>query len=80
MQAGDIVVFLHLPRHGAWSVARVTGGYRYEISTQGNAVDGTPDYGHIRDVELLGPRDSRHFRSWVPPAASMARPCAHGSA
>ena len=53
MQVGDIVVFLHLPRYGVWSIARVTGGYRYEISTQGNAVDGTPDYGHIRDVELL---------------------------
>jgi hypothetical protein len=53
MQVGDSVVFLHLPRHGVWSIARVTGGYRYEISTQGNAVDGTPDYGHIRDVELL---------------------------
>jgi hypothetical protein len=53
MQVGDIVVFLHLPRYGVWSIARVTSGYRYEISTQGNAVDGTPDYGHIRDVELL---------------------------
>lgn len=53
MQVGDIVVFLHLPRHGVWSIARVTGGYRYQISTQGNAVDGTPDYGHIRDVQLL---------------------------
>ena len=46
MQVGDIVVFLHLPRHGVWSIARVTGGYRYEITTQGNSVDGTPDYGH----------------------------------
>jgi len=53
MQVGDIVVFLHLPRYGVWSIARVTGGYRYRISAQGNAVDGTPDYGHIRDVELL---------------------------
>jgi hypothetical protein len=53
MQVDDIVVFLHLPRHGVWSIARVTGGYRYEISTQGNAVDGTPDYGHIRDVDLV---------------------------
>lgn len=53
MQVGDIVVFLHLPRYGVWSIARVTGGYRYEISAQGNAVDETPDYGHIRDVELL---------------------------
>lgn len=57
MQIGDVVVFLYLPRHGAWSIARVPGGYRYEISAQGNAVDGTPDQGHIRDVELL--TDSR---------------------
>jgi hypothetical protein len=53
MQVGDIVVFLHVPRYGVWSIARVTGGYRYEISSQGNAVDGTPDYGHMRDVGLL---------------------------
>lgn len=53
MQVGNIVVLLHLPLYGVWSIARVIGGYRYEISTQGNDVDGTPDYGHIRDVELL---------------------------
>lgn len=53
MQVGDIVVFLHLPRYGVWSVARVTGGYRYEISSEPNAVDGTPDYGHIREVDLV---------------------------
>lgn len=53
VQIGDIVVFLHLPRYGVWSIARVSGGYRYEISTQGNAVDGALDYGHIRNVELL---------------------------
>lgn len=29
------------------------GGYRYETSRQGNDVDGSPDYGHIRDIELL---------------------------
>jgi hypothetical protein len=53
MQIDDIVVFLHMPRYGVWSIARVTGGYRYQISSQGNAVDGTADYGHIRDVNLL---------------------------
>lgn len=53
MQVGDIAILLHLPRYGVWSIARVTGGYRYEISMQGNAVDDTPDYGHIRDVELM---------------------------
>jgi hypothetical protein len=53
MQVGDIVVLLHMPRYGLWSAARVTGGYRFEISEQGNAWDGRPDYGHIRDVRLL---------------------------
>lgn len=53
MQVGDIVVFLHMPRRGVWSIARVAGGYRFEVSTQANAWDGSPDYGHIRDVELL---------------------------
>ncbi len=53
MQVGDIVVFLHLPEYGRWPIARVTGGYRFEISHEQNAVDGTPDYGHIRPVELL---------------------------
>lgn len=53
MQVGDIVVFLHLPRYGVWSIARVTGGHRYEISTMGNDVDGSLDYGHVRNVELL---------------------------
>lgn len=53
MQVGDIVVFLHLPEYGRWSIARITGGYRYQISSEPNAVDGTPDYGHIRDVELV---------------------------
>lgn len=53
VQAGDLVVFLHVPRYGIWSIARVTGGYRYEISITGNAVDGTHHYGQIREVELL---------------------------
>ena len=53
MQIGDLVVFLNMPRRGVWSIAQVTGGYRYEVSTQANAWDGSPDYGHIRDVELL---------------------------
>ena len=53
MQTGDIAVLLHLPEYGSWSIARVTGGYRFEISNEPNNVDGTPDYGHIRPVELL---------------------------
>jgi hypothetical protein len=53
MQVGDMVVFMHMPRHRLWSIARVTGGYRFEVSNQANAWDGRLDYGHIRDVELL---------------------------
>ena len=52
MQVGDFVVFLHIPQYGRWSIAQVTGGYRYEISKQPN-VYGQLDYGHIRDVELV---------------------------
>jgi hypothetical protein len=62
MRTGDIVVFLHLPEYGMWSIARVTGGYRFEISDEPNAVDGTRDYGHIRPIELLSadrPIDAR---------------------
>ncbi len=53
MQVGDIVVLPHLPRYGAWSVVRVIGGYRYAVSDEPNTWNGAPDYGHIRDVELL---------------------------
>jgi predicted Mrr-cat superfamily restriction endonuclease len=53
MQAGDLVVLPHLPRRGLWSIARVTGGYRYRVSPVPNAWDGRHDYGHIRAVELL---------------------------
>ena len=53
MHTGDIVILPHLPRHGLWSIARVTGGYRHEVSSEPNAWDGRPDYGHIREVELL---------------------------
>ncbi len=53
MQVGDIVVLPHLPRHGVWSIVRVIGGYRYEVSNEPNAWDGKPDNGHIRDVEVL---------------------------
>jgi len=54
VSTGDLIVLPHLPRHGAWSIARVTGGYRYAISEQRNAtVHAQPDYGHIREVRLV---------------------------
>lgn len=52
MQVGDLVVLLNMPIRGAWSIARVTGGYRYQISETLNLY-GARDYGHIREVELL---------------------------
>ena len=53
MQIGDLVVLAHMPRPGVWSLARVTGGYRFDVSDVANAWDGRPDYGHIREVQLL---------------------------
>ncbi|MCP9490379.1 MAG: restriction endonuclease [Solirubrobacteraceae bacterium MAG38_C4-C5] len=47
MREGDIVVLPHLPRERRWSLARVTGGYRFE------PLPSTEDHGHIREVELL---------------------------
>jgi hypothetical protein len=47
IQPDDIIVVPHLPEVGMWSIVRVVGPYRYEISeSQG-------DYGHILPVELL---------------------------
>ncbi len=53
MQVGDFVLFLHMPQYGTWSIARVTGGYLFEVSNQPNAWNGSLDYGHIREIELL---------------------------
>lgn len=87
MQVGDLVVFLNMPRPGLWSIARVTGGYRYEISDQPNAVNGDRDYGHIREVELLtdergiDPRmegASEGFRRSMRPISRMWRIDDHG--
>lgn len=47
VRVGDIVVAPHLPRRGEWSVARVSGRYKFDIpSSKG-------DYGHILPVDLL---------------------------
>ena len=47
MQIGDLVLLPHLPREWRWSVVRITGPYRFEISPSHN------DYGHILPVEVL---------------------------
>ena len=47
IQQKDIVIAPHLPNYGVWSIARVVGGYQFDIpESQG-------DYGHILTVELL---------------------------
>lgn len=52
VQPGDIIVLPNLPEQGKWVLARVTGGYRYEISEHG-------DYGHIVAVEPIRRRDGK---------------------
>ncbi|MGI8999108.1 MAG: hypothetical protein ACR2GO_05310 [Candidatus Limnocylindria bacterium] len=47
MQIGDLVLLPHLPREWRWSVVRLTGPYRFEISSQHN------DYGHILPAEVM---------------------------
>jgi len=46
-KVGDIIIVPNLPTHGHFSIAKVSGGYRFEIAEDHS------DYGHIREVELL---------------------------
>lgn len=48
----DIIIVPNLPSQGRWVLARVTGGYRYDISEHG-------DYGHIVEVELVRTPDGK---------------------
>ncbi len=50
IQKGDYLLLPNLPQIGQWSIAKVTGGYRFEIAKDHN------DYGHILEVELLNPK------------------------
>jgi predicted Mrr-cat superfamily restriction endonuclease len=52
LKPDDIVIVPNLPTQGRWVLARVTGGYRYEISEHG-------DYGHIVEVELFRTSDGK---------------------
>ncbi len=49
---GDLIVAPHLPRYGFWTIARVTGSYRYSIDDGRNRL-GKPDFGHILPVEIV---------------------------
>jgi Restriction endonuclease len=55
VRVGDLVLLPHLPRPGTWSLARVTGPYRWEGPSHGNAWQ-MPDYGHVLPVELISRR------------------------
>jgi len=47
MQAGDLVLLPHLPREWRWSVARISGPYRFEVDPV------KKDFGHILPAEIV---------------------------
>lgn len=49
IQKGDYIILPNLPEIGQWSIAKVSGGYHYEIYRK------LENYGHILEVELLNP-------------------------
>ena len=51
IQKGDYIILPNLPKIGQWSVAKVTGGYRYQIEPN------LGDFGHILEVEMLNPEN-----------------------
>ncbi|MEQ9498737.1 MAG: restriction endonuclease [Deltaproteobacteria bacterium] len=56
LQPGDLLLLPHVPQHGLWSIARVSGRYRFELSAVVSEA-GTNDYGHIVPVEPFRDRD-----------------------
>ncbi len=63
-QEGDIVLIPNMPHRRMFSLARITGSYRYERI---QLTETYWDFGHIREVELLTPHgvanSSRHVGS-----------------
>ena len=63
-QEGDIVLIPNMPHRRMFSLARITGPYRYEPV---QVTEKYRDFGHIREVELLTPHgvanSSRHVGS-----------------
>ncbi|HEY3411686.1 MAG TPA: restriction endonuclease [Armatimonadota bacterium] len=57
---GDFVLLPHLPSQGSWSIARVSGPYRWESPSFPNA-GADPDFGHILPVELVSKRPINPF-------------------
>lgn len=52
IQKGDYIILPNLPEIGLWSIAKVTGGYSFNIPP---ALD---NYGHILEVKLLNKNNS----------------------
>ena len=64
VNAGDLVVLPHQPKHGFWSLVRVAGPYRWEHPTELNSY-AMPDYGHILAVEPVSLRPIHPFEDAV---------------
>lgn len=52
VRIGDLAVLPHVAGYGTWTIARVTGPYRYSIDDGRNYM-GKPDFGHILPVEVV---------------------------
>ncbi len=55
VRIGDLILLPHQPKIGTWSLARVTGPYRFEHPVEPNTF-GFADYGHILPVEVVSAR------------------------
>lgn len=59
IQPDDVILVPHLPMHRHWSVARVTGPYKFQIPQDPR------DYGHILPVEVLSGDHPVSFQAGV---------------
>lgn len=74
VKRGDLVLLPHLPRLGSWSIARVSGLYRWEGPGHPNSA-GMPDFGHVLPVELISKRPLNPFEDAV---SARLRQTMHG--
>lgn len=51
----DYIILPNLPEIGRWSIAKVSGGYFYEMHTFTRKQRKQENYGHILEVEFLNP-------------------------
>ncbi len=52
VQIGDLAVLPHVAGYGTWTIARITGPYRFSTDDGRNYL-GAPDFGHILPVEIV---------------------------